>query len=140
MSKLNTVYLAGPMTGIPRFNIPAFEEAARVLRRTFNEVISPVEMDSPAVREAALKSEDGALGPGGTIAGETWGEILARDVRTVADEVDGIVVLPGWFRSRGARLEVFVALLCDKPVLRYDTLAQIPRGTIIEAIADSFLR
>lgn len=114
--QIRKVYIAGPMTGIPQFNIPAFERAAARLRAAGFEVVSPVERDSEAVQAAGRASPDGKLGPGNTIAGETWGQILARDVIIVADEVDGVVVLPGWHKSRGARLEVFVALLCNKPV------------------------
>ena len=116
MSSRFRIYIAGPMTGHPQFNIPAFEAAAADLRAAGYDVVSPVEMDSPAVRTAAMASLDGKLGPNDDIAGETWGEILARDVRVVANEIDGVMALPGWSDSRGARLEVFVALLCKKPV------------------------
>lgn len=112
-------YLAGPMTGIPQFNFPAFDEAAARLRRYGFEVISPHEQDSPAVQEAARNSPDGKLDSNDRIAGESWGQILARDVRLVADDVDGIVFLPGWEKSRGARLEAFVGLLCSKQFALY---------------------
>lgn len=114
-TQVRKVYVAGPMTGIPQFNIPAFERMTQRLRDADYEVVSPVERDSPAVQEAARASVDGKL-VNDQIAGETWGQILARDVTIVADEVQGIVVLPGWNKSKGARLEVFVALLCKKPV------------------------
>lgn len=113
-------YLAGPMTGIPQFNFPAFDAAAARLRSFGFEVISPHEQDSPAVQEAARKSPDGKLDSNDRIAGESWGQILARDVRLVADDVDGIVFLPGWEKSRGARLEAFVGLLCNKQFALYD--------------------
>lgn len=112
---VNKVYVAGPMTGFPQFNIPKFERQTRRLRAAGFEVVSPVERDSPAVQEAARASTDGKL-VDDKIAGETWGQILARDVIIVADEVQGIVALPGWEKSKGARLEIFVALLCKKPV------------------------
>jgi len=114
-TRVTKVYVAGPMTGYPQFNIPAFERQTRRLRAAGFEVVSPVERDSPAVQEAARASKDGAL-VNDQIAGETWGQILARDVMIVADEVQGIVALPRWEKSKGARLEIFVALLCKKPV------------------------
>jgi hypothetical protein len=104
------------MTGLPQFNIPAFERMAIKLRAAGFEVVSPVELDSDAIRNEALASTTGAMPAGGKIGGETWGQILARDVIVVADQIDGIVALPGWEKSRGARLEIFVALLCKKPV------------------------
>lgn len=104
-------YLAGPMTGIPQFNFPAFHDASTQLRGKGWGIISPAEMDSPAVQEAAMASPDGKLVDNG-VAGETWGQMLARDVRIIADDVNGVVFLPGWEKSRGARLEAFCALLC----------------------------
>lgn len=105
-------YLAGPMTGYPQFNFPLFHSAAAALRAGGFDIISPAEQDSPAVQAAAIASKTGALDANGQIAGETWGEILARDVRIVADQIQGIIFLPDWPKSRGARLEAYVALLC----------------------------
>lgn len=107
-----TYYLAGPMTGYPQFNFPAFTEACKVLRDKGYNIISPHELDSPEIQKEALESVDGTL-HGGKIAGETWGDVLSRDVRVVADEVQGIIFLPGWHASRGARLEAMVGLLCN---------------------------
>ena len=112
------LYLAGPMSGIPQFNYPAFDTAAEELREQGYEVVNPAEMDGEEVREAALESTDGIF-VGGMVGGDTWGEMLARDVQMVADEVDGVALLPFWGSSRGARLEVFTAILCDIPVYIY---------------------
>lgn len=112
------LYIAGPMTGIPQFNFPAFAEAAHTLRSRGYEVWSPHELDSPEVQAAAWASPDGKLHDG-VIAGETWGQILGRDVRIVADVVDGIAFLPDWNHSRGARLEAFVGLLCKRRFFEY---------------------
>lgn len=115
------VYLAGPMTGIPQFNFPAFDEAADRLRALGIDVQSPAEMDDPATRTAALASPDGSPGSG-SANGETWGDFLARDVKLIADgDIDEIRVLPGWQRSRGARLETFIAnRLCGIPIYTLD--------------------
>lgn len=107
------------MTGLPQFNYPAFDSAATTLRRRGWTVVSPAELDDPATRKMALASEDGAPGTGAA-NGETWGDFLSRDVKLISDEVDYIAVLPGWEKSRGARLEVFVARLCGKRVFRYE--------------------
>jgi hypothetical protein len=119
-----TIYIAGPMTGLPQFNIPAFERQTRRLRAAGYTVVSPVELDSELIRNEALASKTGAMPEGGKIGGETWGEILARDVRVIADTIDAICVLPNWQKSRGARLEVFVGMLCGKSIYldeNYDT-------------------
>ena len=116
------LYLAGPMTGIPQFNIPAFDAAAARLRAEGFDVVSPAELDDPATRAAALASPDGAPGSGSS-NGETWGDFLARDVKLIADGgIEAIAVLPGWDRSRGARLETFVgAALCGLPIIDEDS-------------------
>jgi hypothetical protein len=107
------LYLAGPMTGIPGFNFPTFDAYAEHLRFRGHEVVSPAEMDGPESRAVIMASVHGNhadLPPG-----ETWGFYLARDVKLLTDDgIEGIVVLPGWETSKGARLETFLAkaILC----------------------------
>ena len=48
MSHLQTIYIAGPMTGLPECNYPAFHEAARRLRLLGYEVLNPAENPVPA--------------------------------------------------------------------------------------------
>lgn len=113
------VYIAGPMTGLPQFNFPAFDAAGEKLRNAGFRVVSPAELDDPVDRAAALASTDGSALSYGTGVKRTWGEFLARDVRLLADDgIDAVVVLPGWEKSRGARLETFVAnALCNIQVV-----------------------
>ena len=54
------VYVAGPMTGIPQFNYPAFIELQSKLEADGYDIVSPAELDDPADRAAALSSPDGA--------------------------------------------------------------------------------
>lgn len=131
------LYTAGPMTGLPQFNFPAFDAMAASLRRAGHDVISPAELDDPADRAAALASPDGHM-HGGHHMNKTWGDFLARDVKLIADDgIEGIVVLHGWEKSRGARLETFVAFLCDIPVFQwdaaYDELRKVPRIKLFRA-------
>jgi hypothetical protein len=97
------------MSHIPAFNIPAFDAAAAALRASGYAIVSPAELDDPETRALCLASPDGApsFDPS-----QTWGAYLSRDVRLVADECEGIVFLPGWDKSRGARLEAMVGVLC----------------------------
>lgn len=110
------MYIAGPMSGLPGFNFPAFFEAARRLRKKGHDIISPAELDDPDVRERAMASPDGALDE----KLPKWGALLARDVALVADECDSVALLPGWAKSRGARLEAYVAMLCGHKLYYYD--------------------
>ena len=108
----NTWYLAGPMRGYPQCNFPSFFSAAETLRAAGHRIISPAELDSPASCAQALACVGGEDPQ--TFGGESMGVILARDIRIVIDDVSGVIFLPGWSKSRGARLEAFTALLHDK--------------------------
>ena len=123
-----TYYLAGPMRGFPQYNMPMFRRVAARLRKDGYDIVSPAELDSAAIQAEALKSSTGAeCDVNGKIGGETAGEILARDVRVIHDKVQGIIFLPGWERSRGARLEAFVGLLQkDFAFLRWDDNTNTP--------------
>jgi nucleoside 2-deoxyribosyltransferase len=131
---LRTLYLAGPMTGRPKFNFPLFDSVAASLRQHGWEVISPAELDDPSTREAALASPDGAPGSG-TANGETYGDFLARDIKLVIDEADGVACLPGWQDSTGACIEAFTARRQGKPLFEvavaqegYLAMTEMPEG------------
>jgi len=111
------IYIAGPMSGIAQFNYPAFDRAAASIRELGFDARSPAEMDSPEVRALALASTTGDLAELKS-SGETWGDMLAADVKMIADELDGVCLLEGWHDSRGARLEAFVCLSVRKPLYR----------------------
>ena len=121
-------YLAGPMSGIPQFNFPLFYSAAATLRAAGYTIISPAELDDAEDKGAAMASPDGSMA---TIT-KTWGDFLARDVKIVADQVQGIIFLPGWSKSRGAKLEAFTGLLCGHTFGLY-TAGVLPVTWITEA-------
>lgn len=82
------IYLSGPMTGLPNNNVPAFNKAAKLLRKAGYKVVNPAELD----RGEPCRS---------------WEDCLRRDIRALTKCTD-IATLPGWKRSRGAHLEVCV--------------------------------
>lgn len=135
------VYIAGPMSGLPQHNFPAFDAAAADLRSRGFEVISPAELDDPEDRVKALASPDGSLG--NDRFDKTWGDFLARDVKLLADDnIEAIFVLPGWMDSRGARLETFVGnALQGMPVFAYGVIdldgqpVRVPYPVLVEAWA-----
>jgi len=109
------VYIAGPMTYIPRFNFPAFDDMADRLRAAGHDPVSPAELDSPEDRARAYASPDGA--PIHYESGMTHADFLARDIKIIADGgIEGVVVLPGWSTSTGALWETFSAHLKGIPV------------------------
>jgi hypothetical protein len=110
------VYLAGPMTGIPDYNAPAFRVAARRLRELGHEVISPVELDEEEGFDHATQETDE----------KAYLEFLRRDlIRFLAEGVEAIVVLPGWEESRGAEAEVFVGRKVGLKILAYPDLEPV---------------
>lgn len=128
-----TFYVAGPMSGIPQFNIPAFDDMATWLREIGFKVVNPAELDDPAMREACLASEDGSPNVQ-TLGGQTYGEILARDIRIILDAVTDIIVLPDWYYSTGARIEVATGLSKGVRILqrvRTDSLPVVMRTKYI---------
>lgn len=84
-----TLYVCGPMTGLPELNFPAFFEAERTLLDAGYTVLNP------AARAGQTK-------------GQTWEWYLRRGIQDVTHS-SGIALLPNWQQSRGARLEVIVA-------------------------------
>lgn len=86
---MNRTYISGPMTGLPEFNFPAFHAKAAELRQAGVDVINPAEHDeAPDL---------------------PWQVYLRKDIKMLMD-CDTIHMLPGWRKSRGARLELLIAL------------------------------
>jgi hypothetical protein len=82
------VYVAGPMTGLPDFNYPAFHAAAAQLRAQGLHVENPAEH--------------------GNTEGADWEDYVRYDLGRLAT-CSAIYLLPGWENSKGAQLEVHVA-------------------------------
>jgi hypothetical protein len=101
-------YLAGPITGYSNGNVNMFLAAAVALRSQEYDVVSPVELESAEVLGETLSDE----------YGDAYWRALARDIQIVSS-VYGIVLLPEWYTSRGARLEAFVGLLAGKQFAVY---------------------
>lgn len=137
---MSRIYIAGPMTGIPQFNFPAFDAAAIVLRERGFEVVSPAELDDPDDRAAAFNSPDGSALAYGNGVKKTWGQFLGRDVILIADsKIEAIYVLEGWNKSRGARLETFVgAAMCGLPIYHFDDGSKVSAFALVKAWAGGF--
>jgi hypothetical protein len=102
------VYVAGPMTGLPDFNFPAFHAAAKALRDRGFEVENPAENPEPACG--------------------SWLAYMRMAVVQVA-KVDTLVLLPGWEKSKGARVEFTLAAGLGLSVMTLaDALAQYAEG------------
>jgi hypothetical protein len=127
---MKRVYIAGPMSGIPQFNFPAFFAAAEALRAAGYDVVSPAELDDQETVKAALASKDGAPGSGSS-NGQTWGDFLARDVKLIADDgIPGVVLLPDWEKSKGAKLEAFVGVLGKLEFATFQPVSDVAKFTL----------
>ncbi len=83
------LYLSGPMTGLPDFNRPAFNKAAEYLRKQGHTVWNPAEEFDPEFiypRKVYMR----------------------RDIEALL-KCESIVMLDGWEKSAGARLELEIA-------------------------------
>jgi hypothetical protein len=94
------LYIAGPMTGYPEFNYPAFYAAETALRKAGFDTLNP----------ARSEGREGC---------KSWLDYMRAGLRDVAD-CDGVALLPGWEDSRGAALEAHVARSLDLPVRMVD--------------------
>jgi len=110
-------YIAGPMTGLRDSNRPAFKALREQLRAQGHFVICPTELDF-------LPAD-----PSASDADVLWRGFLTRDVAIIlTSDFDAIVMLEGWKKSRGARLELMAALTVGLGVLRADTMREIKVG------------
>lgn len=95
-------YLAGPMSGLPAYNYPAFTKAAEQLRSKGFDIVSPHE----------LHDGDTTL---------PYDHYLRAGLKALLD-CDAIVLLDGWENSRGARIEAKVAAALRMRWFTVDTL------------------
>ncbi|OJA82926.1 hypothetical protein BGV71_14240 [Burkholderia ubonensis] len=82
------LYLAGPMSGYADLNFPAFRAEASRLRGLGFEIVNPAEINPNT--------------------GADWLACMRADIKQLVD-CDGIALLPGWDRSRGANVEQTLA-------------------------------
>lgn len=92
---MKRIYISGPMTGLDDHNFPEFDKAARAMREKGHDVCNPADIS----REFMQKN------PG---ANPSWEDCMRADIRELVG-CTGIYMLMGWQRSRGARLELFIA-------------------------------
>lgn len=101
------VYVAGPMTGIPEFNFPAFNAAAATLRADGHVVFNPAERDIERHNGVDISkgNASGSQEEAAKVHGFSLRDALADDTWWICKEADAIALLPGWENSKGARAE-----------------------------------
>ncbi|MEZ7170166.1 DUF4406 domain-containing protein, partial [Pseudomonas aeruginosa] len=87
-SRERRIYIAGPMTGYKDCNFPAFNAQAEALRGLGYHVENPADH--------------------GVVDGAEWQDYLRYDISRLST-CEAIFLLPGWSKSKGAALEVYIA-------------------------------
>ena len=77
------------MTGLPEHNFPAFMAAEETLAASGFVVLNPARNELPA--------------------DASWADCMRKDIAMLL-EADELHLLPGWLKSKGARLEAEIAL------------------------------
>ena len=91
------LYIAGPMTGLPNFNYPAFERAEALLHNHGYSVESPHHNGEDGQQERFA-----------------YEEFIRMGLRQLLS-CEGVALLDGWERSRGAKIELYVARAVKMP-------------------------
>ena len=91
----DVVYISGPMTGFGCYNLRAFHAAAHALESAGYRVLNP------------------ANGPPGL----SWTEYMRIDLDLLR-LATAVLLLHGYERSRGARIELEVAEMCGLKIIR----------------------
>jgi hypothetical protein len=105
MNKLSpddTVYISGPMSGMPNFNRELFDYTENILVSSFG------------IRKI--------INPGKIPADWTWEQAMEKDIDDVTNLATHLVLLNGWENSRGARIEVKIALERGLPITTFESL------------------
>lgn len=108
-----TIYLAGPMTGYPAYNVDAFRAAERQLRAEGYTVLSPIDIQQSTWRHRYGRDfnwETDRLDYGDALLRDVW----ASNVLALTG-ADALVFLDGWEQSKGARAEYLMARMLDIP-------------------------
>ena len=99
------IYIAGPMTGLPKFNFPAFFAAAEKYKRRGYIVHNPADKDG----EQDLKGFATGDAKAAVAGGFNFKEAYLWDIDKVINS-DAIYMLRGWENSPGAVGEHAVAV------------------------------
>lgn len=110
-----TIYVAGPMTGLPDFNYPAFNAAAAQLRAMGHTVLNPAENPVPACG--------------------TWQGYMRMALAQLV-QCECIVLLPGWSESKGALIERWLAQVLQMEAMHFNDAAMLEQVPLMTAFDD----
>lgn len=117
-----TIYVAGPMRGLPDYNFPQFDAAAQALKDEGWSVINPADTDR---NEGGTDTCPHEFDPNTSYEDREFMRVaMARDISAICNRCTAIYMLKGWERSSGAKAEHAVAQAIGIET-RYETVGQI---------------
>lgn len=120
------IYVAGPMSNLPQLNHPMFDRVTAALRNQGHTVFSPAEKDRDWGLDPNLASNFSTL---------DVHMVLRWDLQKIM-ECDVLVLLPGWKRSEGTKLEVIVAISTGRQIFYWSEAAQSMFGLPLSETTD----
>lgn len=117
---MKSIYIAGPMSGYPEFNFPAFYRAAEKFKHLGYNVFNPANKSN---EEAVVEHSSFGEGDGTKLIASGWSfrEAYKWDTDRVI-EADAIYMLKGWEASPGARGEHAVAIAMKSKHPEYEII------------------
>lgn len=98
------VYIAGSMRGLPEYNYPAFDAAEKRLNEQGYSVVNPANIGRAHFGNRKDLSEDEI-------------DFLMAEELSLLVECEAIYLLKGWYKSKGARKELYHAIGNDLEII-----------------------
>jgi hypothetical protein len=126
------IYIAGPISGFPERNEPAFRRAARELARRGHVPVVPLDI-KPWSHPTDVPCPDGYNVEDGH-SSACW---LRADLRVLL-ECHAVYMLAGWERSQGASIEHRVAVTCGLQLYYAGMPQQVHFVDVEKGIVDGY--
>lgn len=95
-----TAYISGPISSKPKTHVEDFKKAKEWLLYFDYFPIDPHDISE-------------------YFADKAWRDYMGECLHALIEDADYIYLLPGWWHSKGAWLELIVALFCKIPILNF---------------------
>lgn len=113
------VYIAGPMRGIPNWNMDKFAEAEKLWKGFGHHVFSPAQLV-----KAMGYDTNGSCEPGTKTGLEHLKHVMLSDIACIY-ACDAVAVIAGWEDSRGSTVEVALAQFLGLPIYCAATMRRL---------------
>lgn len=100
-------YISGPMSGIKDYNKPAFKQVESILRANGYKTANPASIEMPKIVGFTDK--------------QIWVWCMKKALRMML-KCDTIVLLPGWTKSKGAKVERWIGMILEYRIEEFDKM------------------